>query len=264
MAIVRPNSKVPVGQRRARIRELLAEKQAVSIPDLAAMFGVSEMTVRRDLDHLERGGVVRRTHGGALAAERMVFEFDFQARRHANRRAKQAIARRARRLIEPGARIILDTGTTSLELAVLLRDAEDLTVITPSLAVASQLQFSPGIQTILLGGVLREGSPDLSGPVTEYGLEMLAADLAFQGADGIGLDGAVYNADLQLARVDQRMHTRADKTYILADSSKIGRTSLARMVALNEVEALITDAGIDPEAVRRFKKNGAKVIVCEA
>ena len=131
--------KTPAAERRARIQKLLAEQQVVSIPELAGLFGVSEMTIRRDLDHLERNGVVRRTHGGALAAERMVFEFDFQARRRANRRAKQAIARRARKLIQPGQRLIIDTGTTSLELAILLRNAEDLTVITPSLAVASQL-----------------------------------------------------------------------------------------------------------------------------
>ena len=109
--------------------------------------------------------------------------------------------------------------------------------------------------------MLREGSPDLTGAVTEYGLDMLAADLAFQGADGIGLDGTVYNADLQLARVDQRMHTRAEKTYILADSSKIGRTSLAKMVMLSEVEALITDGGLDAKVKKRFEKEGGKVMV---
>ena len=188
--------RLSVAQRQAAIGEILQSRQEVSILELAEMFGVSQMTVRRDLDKLEQAGRVRRTHGGAMPAERMVFEFDFVNRRQANRRAKRAIAREALNRVQPGHRIILDTGTTTLELAHLLREHDDLTVITPSLAVASQLQFSEGIQLVLLGGIVRKGSPDLTGPVAEAVLDMFAVDVAFQGADGIDLDGAVYTNDM--------------------------------------------------------------------
>jgi len=246
--------------RQAKVRELLRSRQTVSIAELAAMFGVSEMTIRRDLNRLERTGQVRRTHGGVMPADRMVFEFDFAARRQANCRAKQAIAREALKLIEPVNRVILDTGTTTLELAHCLKGFSGLTVITPSLAVASELQFSEGIQTVLLGGLIRRGSPNLSGTVTENVLDMFAVDIAFQGADGIGVDGALYTADMRISRVDQKIRKRAERTYILADSSKIGRTALARHGFLQQVDGLITDDGIDPEHKGRLEELGANIV----
>ncbi len=225
------------------------------------MFRVSEMTLRRDLDTLAQMGEVRRTHGGAVATERMAFQFDFRGRRRANRDAKRAITRKAHELVQPGQAVILDTGTTTLELAHLLRDFRDLTVITPSLAVASELQFSDGIRTVLLGGIVRSGSPDLTGPLTEANLESFAADLAFQGADAIDPEGKLYNADLDIAHVDTKMRQRAEKTYILCDSSKIGKTALACNGNLQEVDALITDDGIDSELRKRFEEMGATLIV---
>ena len=249
--------------RQAQTRELLQKNQQVTIPELAAMFSVSEMTVRRDLDKLQGTGQIRRTHGGAMPAERMEFEFDFTSRRQSNRSAKQAIAREAFKLVRADQRLILDTGTTTLELALLLRDFENITVITPSLAVASVLQFASGVETVLLGGSIRRGSPDLTGVVTEAVLDMFAVDIAFQGADGIAEDGTCYNADMRIANVDRKIRQRAEHTYVLADSSKIGRTALATNGRLDEVEALIVDSGVDPDAVAAFQEMGATVIIAE-
>jgi len=254
-------SKTLASVRLTRIRTMLKKDQQVSIPDLAERFGVSEMTIRRDLDKLARNGQVRRTHGGAMPAERMVFEFDFASRRQAHRRQKQAIAREALKLIQPAQKLILDTGTTTLELAYALKDFQDITVITPSLAVASVLQFSPQIQTVLLGGIIRQGSPDLTGVVTEKNLEMFSVDIAFQGADGIGLDGTLYNADLRIVAVDQKIRQKARQTYVLADSSKIGKTALAANGFIYEVDALITDSKIHAQHRRSYEKMGATIIV---
>ena len=254
---------VPASDRLARIRGLLTERPSVSISELARLFKVTEMTIHRDLAKLEQASQIRKTHGGAVAAERMIFEFDFAARRQANLKAKQAIAREAVKLVEPGSRLILDTGTTTLELAYLLKDFQNITVITPSLAVASVLQFSRGVQTILLGGIICEGRPDLTGAITESILDTLAADIAFQGADGIGADGMLYNADTRIARVDQKMRQRAKHNYILCDSSKIGKTALAASGFVNEIDALITDSRINKAQVTTFKKIGTKVIICE-
>ena len=250
-----------ISQRRAEIQRLFRRNDSLSIAQLAEKLGVSEMTVRRDLDWLERKGQVRRTHGGAVATERMAFEFDFVARRQANRAAKQAIARRAVRLISPGDKLILDTGTTTLELAHLLKGFTDLTVITPSLAVASELQYSPGVQTVLLGGVIRKGSPDLTGLVTETVLDMFMADIAFQGADGIGADGALYTADMHMAKVDQKIRTRARRTYVLADSTKLARPALTRHGFIQQVDALITDENLLPRQRKHLRRLGAEVIV---
>jgi DeoR/GlpR family transcriptional regulator of sugar metabolism len=228
---------------------------------LARLFGVSGMTIRRDLAALEAKAHVQRTHGGAVLSERMILEFDYRNRREVNRAAKRAIAVEARRLVKPGLRLILDNGTTSLELAALFNDAEDLTVVTPSLAVASELQLAPGVEVILLGGTIRRGSPDLTGPVTEHCLELFSVDLAFQGADGIGPDGTIYTSDLRLARVDRLMRRTARRCCVLADHTKFGTTALARCGNLAEVDFLITSAGAPADLLRRFAKLGPKVIV---
>ncbi|MCX7018274.1 MAG: DeoR/GlpR family DNA-binding transcription regulator [bacterium] len=248
-------------ERQELLRQRLEEDGGISVSALAAEMGLSEMTIRRDLEALMRRGIVRRTHGGAVPARRLVFEQDFREQLTSRRSQKQAIAREALKLVRPGMRLIIDTGTTTLELAALIADWNDLAVITTSLAVISQLQFSDGIQTTLLGGVLRRGSPDLTGGVTEHCLDLFAADIVFQGADGIGPDGSMYTSDLRLARVDAKMRTRAPRTYILADSSKIGRTALARNGSLSGVEALITDNQIDKHVLREFRSQGINVII---
>ena len=254
-------SNLSSAQRKNQIRQLLHRRSEVSIGQFAAMFSVSAMTIRRDLDRLEYSGQVRRTHGGAVLADRMVFEFDFVNRRQANQAAKRAIAAEAVKFVKPGNRVILDNGTTTLELAHLLKDFNELTVLTPSLAVASELQFSEGVETVLLGGVIRRGRADLTGLVTETVLDMFAVDIAFQGADAIGPDGILYTADMRVARVDQNIRKRAAHTYILVDSSKFGKTAFAQHGCVNEMDAIITDDGLDDEYESAFEKMGANIII---
>jgi DeoR/GlpR family transcriptional regulator of sugar metabolism len=251
---------LPSAARQSEIRALFARQPGVSISELAGKFDVSDMTIRRDLTVLEKNSHIHRTHGGAMLTERMMVEFDYRARREVNRAEKSAIAAEARKLVHPGQRVILDTGTTTFELAVRLKDAKDITVITPSLAVASELQHTPGVEVILLGGIIRDGSPDLTGPVTEHCLELFSADLAFQGADAIGLDGAIYNPDLRLARVDQMIRRVANRCCILADHTKIGRNALARTGSMADVDLFITSRGAPPAALRRFARLGAKIV----
>lgn len=251
---------LPSAARQAQIRECFSVRPGVSVSELARKFGVHEMTIRRDLAVLEDQEHIQRTHGGAVLTQRMILEFDYRDRRKHNRAAKQAIAAEARKLVRPGQRLILDTGTTTLELAVLLKDGKDLTVITPSLAVASELQHSAGVEVILLGGIIRQGSPDLTGPVTEHCLELFAADLAFQGADGIGTDGAIYNSDLRLARVDKIMRRVAQKSCLLADHTKIDRTALARNGSLADVDYFITDTAASAAVLKHFAKLGPQII----
>ncbi len=253
-------SRLPSAVRHQAIRKLLAHQPGVSIGRLATKLGVSEMTIRRDFAVLEAKAQVERTHGGALLTERMILEFDYRKRLERNRDAKQAIAAEARKLVQPGQRLILDTGTTTFELATLLKDGENLTVITPSLAVASELQHSPGIEVILLGGIIRRGSPDLTGPVTESSLELFAVDFAFQGAEGISKDGAVYTSDLRMARVDRIMRRVAAQSCVLADHSKIGTTAFARNGSLADVDYFITDTGASAAALRRFARMGPRII----
>ncbi len=249
-------------ERRVHLRELLFERPALSTQELARHFEVSAMTIRRDLESLGRSGQVRRVRGGAELTGRMVFEFDYRARREEQREYKAVIAREARKLVAPGQRLLIDNGTTTLELAALLSDCPGLTVITPSLAVVSELIFAGHVEVILLGGIVRPGSADLTGSVTEHCLELFAADLAFQGADGIGLDGAIYNTDLRLAEVDRKMRRCADRSVILADTTKIGRTALARNGFLGrDADIFITDERLDPAQRELFEAMGMQLVI---
>ncbi len=256
-------TKYTAEQRQKYLAELVRKGKSLAVSQLAKTLNVSEMTIHRDLNKLQEQGHIERTYGGVMPAEKMEFEFDFSKRRSANQKAKKAIACQALKFIRPGQRLILDTGTTTLELAYLLKDFENLTVITPSLAVASVLQFSPGIQTVLLGGIIRKGSPDLTGVVTEKVLDMFMVDIAFQGADGIALNGELFNSDMRIAKVDQKMRRRARQTYVLCDSSKIGKIDFASNGSLIEVSALITDNKIDSGYFESLKKTNTQIIISE-
>jgi DeoR/GlpR family transcriptional regulator of sugar metabolism len=247
--------------RQEEIARRVGSAEEVSVGALARRLGVSEMTVRRDLQALEARGLVLRTHGGAVPAERVAFEFAFRRHQQTHLAAKQAIARRAARFVRDGQRLLIDTGTTTLELAKLLARTRKVTVVTTSLAIVSAVQFAPGIGTVLLGGFLRPGSPDLCGPITERNLEDLHVDLAFLGADAVSLDGSFYSGDLNVARLAAKMIDCGERAYVLADSSKLGRKSLARFARARQVEALITDRRITSAQKRALKKAGLKVLL---
>ena len=262
--VLEAKKKISADVRLEDIKSLLQQEQRVSIANLATRFNVNGMTIRRDLEKLETIGQLQRTPGGAVPSERMAFDFDFAIRRKNCQREKKAIAQHARQLIQPGHRLILDTGTTTLELAYLLKDIRDITVITPSLAVASVLQFFPDVQTVLLGGIFRQGSADLTGAMTEANLDMYSVDIAFQGIDAIDEEGYMHNSDMRIVRVDKKIRRRAQRTYILSDSSKVGKTALVASSHLNQVDALITDDKLDSQFRQSFMKMGAKVIIAKA
>ncbi len=254
-------NRLPAAARIQAIRDQLTRSSSLSISEISEELGVSEMTIRRDLAALEKSSDIRRTHGGAVVAERMAFEFNYLTRQRAHLAEKQRIAEAARKLIEPGQRLILDTGTTTLQLATLLKDCAGLTVITPSLAVASELQFSENINVVLLGGILHRGSPDLTGPVTEHCLDLFSADWAFQGAEALGRDGSIYNVDLQLAQVDRIMRSKAARSCLLADSSKIGQTALVKNGTLSDFEVFITHDMVPRDYLRMARKMVGKVLL---
>jgi DeoR/GlpR family transcriptional regulator of sugar metabolism len=219
------------------------------------------MTVRRDLELLEARGDVIRTHGGAALAKRLTFEFSFREKRNRNSLAKSQIAARAAGHIEDGQVVILDTGTTTLEIARRMMRRRNVTVITTSLAIVSALQFAPGVRIVLLGGVLRGGSPDLHGPLTEQNVEMFRADIAFMGADAVDEDGNTYADDLQVVNLDRKMATNAAQVIVVADSSKFGRTGMCRIFNSEDYDLIISDAGIDQDVRKRFAGKGLEVEV---
>jgi DeoR family transcriptional regulator, fructose operon transcriptional repressor len=240
-----------------RICALVSQQGECSVEELIEILGVSGMTIRRDLQALAEQGKVIRTHGGAALAERISFEFDFLRRAKQQQAAKAAIGATAAALVEEGQSLLLDSGTTTLALSRQLR-GHRLTVITTSLPIASQLQYDPQITVLLLGGYLRAGSPDLAGALTESNLETLHADVAFIGADAIDARGAVYNQSPEVARMLTKMAAAANRVFVVADHTKLGRTALWRFGQLQDW-ALVTDAQADRGLLKGLEKSGCQV-----
>ncbi len=249
-------SKLTHMQRLEAIRQELLRADEVSVDALAGRFDVSAMTVRRDLEVLEARGDVIRTHGGAALARRLTFEFSFREKQNRNRRQKSRIARQAAGHVEDGQVVMLDTGTTTLEIARQLVDRHDVTVITTSLAIVSALQFAAGVRVVLLGGFLRGGSPDLYGPLTEQNAEMFRADIAFMGADAVDRDGNTYADDLQLVNLNRKMVTHAARVVVVADSSKFGKNGMCRVMGSEDYDLIITDSGIDRNVLKWLTERG--------
>ena len=249
--------------RQKQIRELIARRGECSIEELVEQLGVSGMTIRRDLQTLADQRKVIRTHGGAAMAERVSFEFEFLNRVKEHQAAKAAIAVVAAAQVEDGESVMLDSGTTTLELAKHLRGKQSLTIITSCLPIAAQLQYDQQIEVLLLGGRLRASSPDLAGALTEANLETLRADVAFLGADAIDRQGSVYQKSPELARMMTKMAASAGRVFVVADGSKLGKMALWRFGRLQDWAALITDAGADRAALASLKKAGVRVLKAE-
>lgn len=257
--MARTKSRLTQTQRLEQIRQELLRADEVSIDDLAGRFDVSGMTVRRDLEVLEARGDVIRTHGGAALAKRLTFEFSFREKQNRNSQAKSRIADLAAGLIKDGQVAILDTGTTTLEIARRMMGRRNVTVITTSLAIVSALQFAAGVRIVLLGGFLRGGSPDLHGPLTEQNVEMFRADVAFLGADAVDLDGNTYADDLQVVNLDRKMAAGAARVIVVADSSKFGKMGMCRIFGPNDYDTIVTDAGIGKDVLKRLSREEIEV-----
>lgn len=242
--------------RHEQIVDYLSGKGEVSAQELAARFSVSLASIRRDLLALDRTGHVMRTHGGALLSKPGIVEFAFMERGNVNASEKQAIARAVAARIEPGASVALDSGTTTLEVAKAIAGIPGLRVLTSSLAIASVLYAHDDIETVLLGGTARKGSPDLTGWLTAENLKLFHVDYAIVGADGVTPDGA-YTIALDLARVCEDVMAAGTTCVLAADHSKIGRPSFCRYAAIQQFDRIVTDSAV-PASERKWLKKLAR------
>ncbi len=244
------NENLP-GQRRQRILERVRATGAVKVAELAAELGVSDMTVRRDLNLLVKAGELHKVHGGALLQEGASAEEPGFARKSALQLGeKAAIAQAAARLVEPGMSVALSSGTTTYALARELRTIPELTVVTNSPRIADLLHDAPASgQTVLLTGGLRTVSDALVGPLATAALKTLYVDRSFLGIHGFsGTDGLTTPNMLEV-EVNQLLLERSDSAVVLADSTKWNLRGLYSIAPLDAVDILISDAGLPSEAV---------------
>jgi DeoR family transcriptional regulator, fructose operon transcriptional repressor len=246
-------------QRRAKLRELIRSQGFVSIPDLRSALDVSESTIRRDLDYLESEGEAQRTHGGVFftgggASMRM-----FEDRRASQWDRKRQIAIEASRLIDNHDTVLLDGGSTTYELARQLV-GRPLQIVTNSLPLANLFASSDQADLVLLGGYVHSRTGVSLGP---YANQMLAslnvqkAVLSIAGANQRGY----YNSNLLLVETERAMMKCADQTIVVADSSKFGKSSLAKLSELHEVQTVVSDDGLDETWRARLRDAGVQLHV---
>jgi len=248
-------------ERHQIILGLLDSHGSVTVADLVARFNVSEMTVRRDLDALERKGLLRRVHGGAVSTRGRNYEPPFLSRSAKHRAEKERIGQVAASLVNNGDSIILDVGTTTLEVARHLADRRNLTIITPSFHIASPLAEQPGIRLILTGGILRPGELSLVGNLAERAFQDFFVDKLFLGIGGIDFGAGLTEFNLEDALVKKAMLRSAKEIIVVADASKFGQVAFAAVAPLNVVSRIVTDASLDPVTRTRLQAENIEFIL---
>lgn len=235
-------------ERRAAIMSMLDSSSSVQVADLAAAFGVSMVTVRNDLDALERAGKLRRTHGGAVSLHRKLTVSVQDRRVNVNAAAKQAIAKAAISLVDDGDSLLVDSGTTALEFVRMLDMRQDVTVITADITIADFIDESlPGVNVILLGGALRKGHRYLYGPLTTAGIDVLHPDKAILCPTALVPNRGLMTNFEQMAEVKTAFIHAARESIALVDSSKVDASGLIKFAAITDIDTIVMDE--DPHGV---------------
>jgi DeoR/GlpR family transcriptional regulator of sugar metabolism len=247
-------------ERRMRILEMVRDRKKLTVSEICRELQVSPATVRGDLRDLDRDGLLVRTHGGAIERSRAGFEQVSSRRGTENLPAKQAIGAVARSLVENGDTILLDTGTTTLELAHRLREYQNLTLVTNDLEIARVCEEMAGIRVVLLGGTLRTGYHCTLGPAGIQMIHDLRVDKAFMATNSLSFESGATTPDLYQAETKKAMIASARKIILLCDSSKIGRESFARFAELDQIDVLVTERISDRDRLR-FEEHGIELVI---
>ncbi|HEX6923232.1 MAG TPA: DeoR/GlpR family DNA-binding transcription regulator [Bacillales bacterium] len=233
-------------QRKTEILDRLRAKGTVTVNDLADDLGVSEPTIRRDLEDLEDEGKLKRTYGGAVSTEVSTFEPSLPEKVVHYHDEKSAIGQRAVSLIETGETILLDSGTTTLEIARQLPDIE-LTVVTNSLQIGQEISALRKVKLLFLGGELRQTTGAFVGPLTESLLSQINVDKLFLGTNAVDLERGVTTPNTMEAATKQAMISSAREVILAADNSKFGKISLAKVCDFADLDLILTDSPLPQE-----------------
>ena len=249
--------------RREQITRLLLERDAVKVRELAELLRVSTMTVHRDLDALQRHGILRKIHGGATAQPSSLYESSLGFRLGAMEEAKRTIARRAALEVTPGSSVLLDDSTTCLALVPFLVRIPQLTIITNFLTVVDRLAAHKDGTTrlILLGGDYDEKYHSLLGIAAEQALSELRVDRCFMSVSAVDVRSGVFHQEPHQARIKRKMTEIASSAILLVDSSKVGKRALHRIVGFDAFDLVVVDDGADPADVSALRATGIKVAV---
>ena len=259
----------PAGVRRDLILQLLVEQEFVRVGELADRFGISEVTVRSDLDHLADRGLLRRVRGGA-SARALAYVPSGRSRRRRSPTPRRSVrsASPPRALVESGDTVILDVGTTTTAVAHALAARDDLTevsVFTSSLTIAIALEVAhPRITVVVTGGTLRPKQHSLVDPLAGLVLSQIHARWGFLGCNGVDVTAGVTNVNLPETDVKRRMIAASQRRVVCADATKLGQVALAQICELHDVDLLLTDQRAEPELVAALEQSGVTVRIASA
>ncbi len=248
-------------QRREKILELLKEDGSAKVIELAKIFKVTEVTVRQDLEKLEKEGLIHREHGGAFLKSVEDNVRNFALMNQDNMDRKQLIGKKAAELVESGDTIILDSGSTTTEIAKHLAGRKNLTVITNALNIALLLGAEPGIEVIVTGGEFKPPTLSLTGQKAAAFFEGIHVDKLFLATAGISLRSGLTYPSLSDIVVKKAMIDVAEKVYLVADSSKIGKNAFASLGALSLIDYIITDASINQTDAQILRDHEIEFII---
>jgi DeoR family fructose operon transcriptional repressor len=249
--------------RRAFIMDMVRNTGFCSAVELSRELGVSEMTVRRDIQRLAKEGLARAVHGGVSAATTLLGPVDFRLRSAQRLTAKQAIARRALALLAPNSVVAFDAGTTTLEVARMMPPDLRITVVTHSLPVISVLGARDNLEILSLGGALHAETQAFAGPITLQALSNIRVHTLLLGATSVR-DGAMWCTNTFDAATKQTLIAAADRVVLLADSAKFDITAVMKVADLSDIDMVVTDSQLTNEARVMLSLSGIELIMVEA
>lgn len=250
-----------LAERHQHILARLKKEGKVSVVDLCRELDVSSVTIRKDLKLLEDKNLLFRTHGGGTSINPYTADRPVNEKEKIHSEEKHRIGQAAAGLIAPNDCVIIASGTSVLSLARCIKPQGTLTVITAALNVATELNVHPGIEVLLLGGILRKSSSSATGIYAEKVLDDFSCSKLFLGVDGIDMEFGLSTTNVMEAQLNRKMIAASQKTIVLADSSKFGKRGFGRICGLEDVEQVITDGGISEHTVEQLKGMGIEVTI---
>jgi DeoR family transcriptional regulator of aga operon len=250
-------------ERRQKIQEIVQENGRITIEEIVGKFGVSAVTARADLDVLAKRGSAMRSHGGAVRQLNPVVDYPLRFKETIHHAEKVRIAHAAVQMIKPHQTIILDSGTTTAQVARQIKTSRihHLTVITNALNVAYELAETEGVSLIMIGGILRRSSSSFVGPQAEHMLQDLHADHLFLAVDGLDPEVGFSTPDILEAQLNTVMIRVANEVTVVTDASKFGRRSLSLIGRIECARRIITDNRLDAETAESLRAKGLKLVI---
>jgi len=248
-------------ERRTQILQIVRSAGRVKVNELVRRFNTSKVTIRNDLNELHQRGLVLRSHGGAVLPDRILRESPVHERLKAHSDEKRRIGAMAATLINDGETIILDSGTTTLEIARQIKKKQGLQIITNGVNIAAELLDARGVEVFIVGGTVRGESASISGRFTEEMVEQFSADKMFLSGAGCDLDFGVSGANLAETMVNRAMLGISREIILVSDASKFSKRSMSRIVPFSEIDTVISDTSLGEEIQVKLRAIGCNLIL---